>query len=624
MISFENKKRIQDSSTTGNKNTKQDNGVAKKNEKKRSLRNPRTKKPNNKKLKSEQESELEKLVFGITSSSSRNNGSNLHEDQQEQNSESEREWEGQESSEDDVEEGQEKNEQIDDLGFIIDTVGAAEMPTTLTQGQNDEKITEKNVSSKQKGKKENKKALSEGGVSDPSLSSVKVSLVDKNITKKLRVSLEEQEIGGEEYEKRLRKQYTKINPTPKWALEAQDEHDQEGGHDDDEGLIFQSTRSIIDKRAQAKIGAGQTTIDISRVKNANYQSTSQATIQQLDFHPTNNVLAVGGMDKTLRLFEVDGEQNKKLNSVYFKDLPILNCLFNTSDDGKNSRSEIVLGGRRPYFYTFDLKSEKTCRFNNSNLMIKSNSSFGSHNGGDGNVIKTFENFKLIPENNEMAVISSYGQIHLIDMFTKKWKSTIRMNGNVKDVAISGNYLYGLSSVDSQLYQFDMRYSKDGGDGGDLGAMSFFPPTTTCVNKYKLKDTFKPTCISVKSNNILSVGDYSGFVNIYNLNDSNSTNTFAKELNLLKSINSLTTPITNTAFTNNNSDDLLLIYSRVKKDQLKLVNANNNYTVFSNWPTMKTPLGYVQTAKFSPNNGYLAVGNDKGHVLLYRLNAFSSY
>jgi len=47
------------------------------------------------------------------------------------------------------------------------------------------------------------------------------------------------------------------------------------------------------------------------------------------------------------------------------------------------------------------------------------------------------------------------------------------------------------------------------------------------------------------------------------------------------------------------------------------------TVFSNWPTAGTPLSYVSCFDFSPNSGFLAIGNDKGNALLYRLNYYDS-
>jgi U3 small nucleolar RNA-associated protein 18 len=44
-------------------------------------------------------------------------------------------------------------------------------------------------------------------------------------------------------------------------------------------------------------------------------------------------------------------------------------------------------------------------------------------------------------------------------------------------------------------------------------------------------------------------------------------------------------------------------------------------IFSNWPTSQTPLHYVNTFDFSAKSEYLALGNDRGHVLLYKLNHF---
>jgi U3 small nucleolar RNA-associated protein 18 len=44
---------------------------------------------------------------------------------------------------------------------------------------------------------------------------------------------------------------------------------------------------------------------------------------------------------------------------------------------------------------------------------------------------------------------------------------------------------------------------------------------------------------------------------------------------------------------------------------------------SNWPTARTPLHYVTALSFSPGGGYLAIGNDRGRALLYRLNAYAT-
>jgi U3 small nucleolar RNA-associated protein 18 len=46
-------------------------------------------------------------------------------------------------------------------------------------------------------------------------------------------------------------------------------------------------------------------------------------------------------------------------------------------------------------------------------------------------------------------------------------------------------------------------------------------------------------------------------------------------------------------------------------------------VFSNWPTDQTPLHYVNSFDFSSDSNYLALGNDRGHVILYKLNYFAN-
>ena len=63
--------------------------------------------------------------------------------------------------------------------------------------------------------------------------------------------------------------------------------------------------------------------------------------------------------------------------------------------------------------------------------------------------------------------------------------------------------------------------------------------------------------------------------------------------------------------------MMLMASRMRKDALRVVHLPSA-TVFSNWPSSKTPLHYVHCAAFSPHCGYLAVGNARGRVLLYRL------
>ena len=93
---------------------------------------------------------------------------------------------------------------------------------------------------------------------------------------------------------------------------------------------------------------------------------------------------------------------------------------------------------------------------------------------------------------------------------------------------------------------------------------------------------------------------------------------------------LTTSINNLQF--HPSSNILAISSKIKTDSLKLLHVPTQ-KVFSNWPKSNTPLGRVTSLDFSPGNtgseyinggGYMAIGNDRGKCLLYKLKGFESY
>lgn len=101
---------------------------------------------------------------------------------------------------------------------------------------------------------------------------------------------------------------------------------------------------------------------------------------------------------------------------------------------------------------------------------------------------------------------------------------------------------------------------------------------------------------------------SGFVNIYSL----------PSFTFLKEIKNITTCIHALVF--HPSSQILLISSRQKKDALRMVHIPS-FRVYQNWPTANTPLSYVNSVTFSSDGKYLALGNEKGRVLLYGFKAF---
>ena len=87
----------------------------------------------------------------------------------------------------------------------------------------------------------------------------------------------------------------------------------------------------------------------------------------------------------------------------------------------------------------------------------------------------------------------------------------------------------------------------------------------------------------------------------------------------KRLLNLTTPVECIEYSHDGA--MLAMTSRWAKNAVRLVHTPTG-TVFSNWPTSKSPLNYVFSCNFSPESGYLALGNDKGKVLLYRLKHYS--
>lgn len=61
--------------------------------------------------------------------------------------------------------------------------------------------------------------------------------------------------------------------------------------------------------------------------DVNHQEYSKAAIQCTRFHSNAAVVLTAGLDKSLRLFQVDGKENTKIQSVFFKDMPIMSADF---------------------------------------------------------------------------------------------------------------------------------------------------------------------------------------------------------------------------------------------------------------------------------------------------------
>lgn len=98
---------------------------------------------------------------------------------------------------------------------------------------------------------------------------------------------------------------------------------------------------------------------------------------------------------------------------------------------------------------------------------------------------------------------------------------------------------------------------------------------------------------------------------------------------IKAIPNITTSIDAMSF--NHDSQLLGFLSSGKKDQIKLVSQLRLFLTFklhvpsrrvvANWPPAHVGLKLCTSLAFSPNSGYVALGNSAGQIPLFRLNPY---
>ena len=262
-------------------------------------------------------------------------------------------------------------------------------------------------------------------------------------------------------------------------------------------------------------------------------------------------------------------------------LPIYSASF------LGSTGNVVVSGRRSFFYIYDAVAGRV------DLVPRIL----------GRSEKSLEKFCTSPDGSLIAFYGNDGYIILVDVRTKQWLADLKMNGSVRAVTFSpsGDYLYG-SGSDGQVYQWDVASRK-------------------CVDRFDNRDGTITSAMHCSAEH-LAVGAESGVVNLYHSRkqtSSDSSNNSLGSRQQLKSIMNLHTSSDLVRF--NTDGQILAMSSQRERQALKLVHVPTR-TVFSNWPTTKTPLNYVWSLDFSPQSKFLAVGNDKGKCLLYRLSHYN--
>ncbi|KAJ2690760.1 U3 snoRNP protein [Coemansia sp. RSA 1285] len=539
-----------------------------------------------KRAKSQAETDLERLVFGIDDDNEDAIDEIFGKVKETEDLDKVSELDGESNDGSDLDEESDANGRGDSL-FFMDT----ERPDEAgNKGDDNESSGADSDSEEEADSKEEAAAWV-----DEDTQNARVALKGAIRTRKLRKIEGENIVHGDVYEERLRQQFQKINPVPKWAQETKAEDAWGSDSDDSEEKrearagndLLKSSKSLLSKTSTL---LPPSILDIVRTRNGNQTAPSQMAVSALQFHPTANVMLTAGLDKTLRLFEVDGKDNQKVQSIFFKDLPISSAHF------IRGGQEVVVSGSRRWYYSVDVEKGSVTRISGIPGLPKLNSLKYMHGCNNG---------------DRLAMMSNDGQIHLVSARTKQLACTLPMNGVVRDVSFTadGNYLWSVGT-DNEVYQWDLRQNQ-------------------CISRWHDQTMFRATRLEISPDtSYYASGDNSGMVNIYDVNAiktqadaaGNPSSSFVN-VKPFKAISNLTTTISGLRF--NHSSEILGIFSHKSQSQLKLVHLPTG-TVFSNWPSASSHLGLVQCIDFSPNSGFMAVGNDKGKALLYRLPHFQSY
>lgn len=154
---------------------------------------------------------------------------------------------------------------------------------------------------------------------DPDDANIQVSLTSHTRLRKLRDAPAEDTVGGREYERRLRRQYEQINPTPEWASKARrklhpkrrrstsasdPDPDSEDELEDAIQDLLASTGGISSGKKLNVLTPG--IISVDRLRDANQAAPAEGEIKSLQFHPSPQipVLLTASTDRRLRLFHV--------------------------------------------------------------------------------------------------------------------------------------------------------------------------------------------------------------------------------------------------------------------------------------------------------------------------------
>ena len=306
----------------------------------------------------------------------------------------------------------------------------------------------------------------------------------------------------------------------------------------------------------------------------------KSTAKSVQFHPTKKMALIASYWGNIYLCEVDGKDNKHIQTVKFHRFPIDNARF------INNGQQIVVGSssKDGYFFYYDLPSGRIIKV----PFVKGKEKF--HLG----------KFVVSNDGTYIASQGENGFVHILSAKTKENVFHLKINSVSAMSFNADSSLLFVHGKEGKVYVWDMRNSRN------------------CLNRFVDEGCVEGTAISLSFDDQYCVtGSDVGVVNFYNYSDV----LIQSEPKPMKSLLNLTTEITTLKF--NHTSELLFMSSSVKDNSIKCVHMSS-LSVYQNFPFANKNYKRIYDIDISPNSGYLTFANNFGTSFLFRLNYFSKY